>query len=191
MWGAAPRPGRGRGASAPQRTENRKQKTERAASARQNNRCAEKPNFQASKLPNFQLPLHPRHVCDVPKDVAVGHIGRIGPIGRGCRRRTPQKPKRGVRSPPCPYRLPGRTCASRTRTARPSAVCLCESSWFFVSLAVEGLALWACTVIAAQRSVSSPPRAAARASTSGAPPSIQASKHPSCQMPLCISARVW
>ena len=52
LWGAAPRPGRGRGASAPQRTENRKQKTERAASARQNNRCAEKPNcFQTSNCP--------------------------------------------------------------------------------------------------------------------------------------------
>ena len=52
-------------------------------------------------------------------------------------------------------------------------------SWFFVFLAVEGLALWACTVIAAQRSASSPPKAAARASTSVAPPSLQASKLPS------------
>ena len=31
-------------------------------------------------------------------------------------------PKRGVRSPPCSLRPPGRTCALRTRTARPCAV---------------------------------------------------------------------
>ena len=59
---------------------------------------------------------------------------------------------------------------------------LCVPSWFFVSLAVEGLALWACTVVAAQRSVSSPPRAAARAFTSVAPPNFQASKLPSLQL---------
>ena len=171
VWGAAPRPGRGRGASAPQRTENRKQKTERAASARQNNRCAEKPNFQASKLPNFQLPLHPRHVCDVPTSDAVGHIGPIGrrlpPLSRTVclsprrgapaspespaspehvvpgrvRLRRTNSPKHGVRSPPCPYRPPGRTCALCARTARPlRCLSLC-------SLAVEGLALRACTVV--------------------------------------------
>ena len=48
----------------------------------------------------------------------------------------------------------GRTCALRTRTARPCAALLaveglalraCTVS--LVSLAVEGLALWACTVI--------------------------------------------
>ena len=26
-----------------------------------------KPSLQTSKLPSFRLPLHPRHVCDVPK----------------------------------------------------------------------------------------------------------------------------
>ena len=31
-------------------------------------------------------------------------------------------PKRGVRSPPCSLRPPGRTCALRTRTARPCAI---------------------------------------------------------------------
>ena len=37
-------------------------------------------------------------------------------------------PKHGVRSPPCPYRLPGRTCALRARTARPSVAFLCVPS---------------------------------------------------------------
>ena len=55
------------------------------------------------------------------------------------------------------------------------------SLWSFVFLAVEGLSLRACTVIAAQRSVSSPPRAAGRSFTSVAPPSLQTSKLPSFQ----------
>ena len=69
----------------PRRTENRAcrpkgpnlprpRRTERATSARRRS-CRvwggappRKPSLQASKLPSFQLPLHPRHVCDVPKD---------------------------------------------------------------------------------------------------------------------------
>ena len=33
-------------------------------------------------------------------------------------------PKHGVRSPPCPFRPPGRTCTLRARTARPSVAFL-------------------------------------------------------------------
>ena len=44
-------------------------------------------------------------------------------------------PKHGVRSPPCPYRPPGRTCALRTRTARPCAA-LYVSLCFFVSFVI-------------------------------------------------------
>ena len=40
------------------------------------------PSLQASKLPSFQSPLHPRHVCDVPSHDAVGRLGRLGPLGR-------------------------------------------------------------------------------------------------------------
>ena len=88
-------------------------------------------------------------VCFLLHD-AVGPIGHIGPLGR---RLTPLYTT--------PYRRPaGAFCSP-------------------FSVAVEGLALWACTVIAAQRSASSPPKAAARASTSVAPPSLQASKLPS------------
>ena len=36
------------------------------------------PSFQASKLPSFQSPLHPRHVCDVPEDDATGDAGDAG-----------------------------------------------------------------------------------------------------------------
>ena len=43
--------------------------------------------------------------------------------GRG--RVTAPSPKHGVRSPPCPYRPPGRTCALCARTARPPAPPLC------------------------------------------------------------------
>ena len=192
-------------------------------------RCGELPHARQGEV----LPA-PRHVCDVPEgrrgrthrtyrtaanaalhnDFAGRPAGATGESvvrGGGL-----PKPKRGVRSPPRPYRPPGRTCALRARTARPhrllcvlcvlcdfqlfwqsacastplicnksakSAVplrrALCVPLWFFVSLAVEGLALWACTVIAAQRPASSPPKAAARASTSGAPPSLQTSKPPS------------
>ena len=41
----------------------------------------------------------------------------------------------------------------RVRTHGPplASLFLCVPLWFFVFLAVEGLALWACTVIAAQR----------------------------------------
>ena len=132
-----------RGANAPRRTENRAcrpegpnlprpRRTERAASARQMKRRTEKPNFQASKLPSFQSPLHSRHVCDVPSHDAVGRLGRLGPLGRRLpplckmvcltpRRGAPvspespaspdpgrvhlrctNSPKHGVRSPPCP-----------------------------------------------------------------------------------------
>ena len=53
------------------------------------------------------------------------------------------------------------------------------------SVAVEGLALRACTLRSPGRAsalpVSSPPEAAARAPTSGAPPSLQTSKLPSFQ----------
>ena len=69
--------------------------------------------------------------------------------------------------------LPGRGAAPHSQSAN---LLISNQPIFFVSLAVEGLSLRACTVIAAQRSVSSPPRAAARASTSVAPPSLQASK---------------
>ena len=72
-------------------------------------------------------------------------------------------------------------CNKSVKSALPLRRALCVPLWFFVFLAVEGLALWACTVIAAQRSVSSPPRAAGRAFTSVAPPSLQASKLPSFQ----------
>ena len=40
-----------------------------------------------------------------------------------------------------------------TLCSKNTLAILCDSLWFFVSLAVEGLALWACTVIAAQREV--------------------------------------
>ena len=76
MWGVAPRPGRGGAANAT--PENGERRTENAASARRRN-CSDeeivgvwggapprKPSLQASKLPSFHLPLHPRHVCDVP-----------------------------------------------------------------------------------------------------------------------------
>ena len=69
---------------------------------------------------------HPRHVCDVPE----GQRGRTYRTYRTYRTAaspedSPQKPKRGVRSPPCPYRPPGRTCALRARTARPLRRALC------------------------------------------------------------------
>ena len=43
-------------------------------------------------------------------------------FGAGKWRASAPSPKRGVRSPPCSLRPPGRTCALRTRTARPCAV---------------------------------------------------------------------
>ena len=58
MWGAAPRPGRGRALS--------REQNARQAGDRRNSCTTRKPNFQASKLPNFHFPLYPRHVCDVP-----------------------------------------------------------------------------------------------------------------------------
>ena len=85
------------------------------------------------------------------------------------------KPKRGVRSPPCSHRPPGRTCALRTH-GPPQRSLLSRGR--FGALRLHGLPLWSFVsfVIAAQRSASSPPGAADRASTSGAPPSFQASK---------------
>ena len=95
-----------------------------------------------------------------------GELWKICPAGLSQRtQRTTKGHKEG-------YAGAGRTCARRT-SGPPPASCL----------AVEGLALRACTVIAAQRSVSSPPRAAARASTSVAPPSLQTSKLPLCVLP--------
>ena len=55
----------------------------RQAGDKRNSCTTRKPNFQASKLPNFHSPLHPRHVCDVPRGSPVGRIGPIGHIGRG------------------------------------------------------------------------------------------------------------
>ena len=177
---------------------------------------------QASKLPSFQLPLHPRHVCDVPKDVAVGHIGQ-GALTRPGERKTEngacsgeaanlprlQNAPAGRRErPSCGKSQTSKPPNFQASIARPAygstppasvplcllcVLCvlrnlrfhlrcaLCVPSWFFVSLAVEGLALWACTVVAAQRSASSPPRAAARAFTSVAPPNFQPSKPPNFQ----------
>ena len=57
-------------------------------------------------------------------------------------------------------------CVRRNRRF-PHAGSLCVPSWFFVDF-----------VIAAQRPASSSPQATARASTSGAPPSLQTSKLP-------------
>ena len=45
----------------PQRTENRAPDKRATGGAHRR-----KPSLQASKLPSFHLPLHPRHVCDVP-----------------------------------------------------------------------------------------------------------------------------
>ena len=71
----------------------------------------------------------------VPFSVAVGGLSLractlCSPFS-GARQR-PHSPKRGVRSPPCSYRPPGRTCALRARTARPLRRLLCVSLWFFV-----------------------------------------------------------
>ena len=103
------------------------------------------------------------------KDSAVGHIGRIGPIGRSCAGGLP-KTKAWRAKPAMPLQAPGPdVCLARTH-GPPSASCLCVPLWFFVFF-----------VIAAQRSVSSPPRAAAQASTSDATPSLQASMaRPAC-----------
>ena len=67
MWGAAPRPGRGGAANAT--PENGERRTENARQARDEEIVGvwggappRKPSLQASKLPSFHLPLHPRHV---------------------------------------------------------------------------------------------------------------------------------
>ena len=102
---------------------------------------------------------------------ASGDTGDTGDSGdSGARvnaRRTTRCSKR--RQPP----FNKKACASTPQICKNLRnlrfpIVLCVSSWFFVFF-----------VIAAQRSASSPPGAADRASTSGAPPSFQASKLPS------------
>ena len=46
-----------------------------------------------------------------------------------------------------PLQAPGPDVRLARTHGPPSCVVLCVSLWFFVFLAVEGLALWACTVI--------------------------------------------
>ena len=69
----------------PRRTENGERRTENARQARDEEIVGvwggappRKPSLQASKLPSFHLPLHSRHVCDVPKDDAAGDSGDAG-----------------------------------------------------------------------------------------------------------------
>ena len=99
-----------------------------------------------------RLRLSPAGAFLSPWPWEVGPFGPARSVPRSLGRASaPISPKRGVRSPPCSYRPPGRTCALRARTARPLRRLLCVSLWFFVFLAVEGLSLRACTVSAAQR----------------------------------------
>ena len=61
MWGAAPRPGRGRALRA-RRTENRERRTERPCGATDKAavQSGDSRKNQTSKLPNFRLLLHPQ-----------------------------------------------------------------------------------------------------------------------------------
>ena len=84
-------------------------------------------------------PCTPGTSATCQKDSAVGHIGRIGHIGRRLRRRTPPNQSMAceARHAPSGPRAGRAPCAH----ARP-APCVV----LFVSLAVEGLSLRACTV---------------------------------------------
>ena len=132
MWGAAPRPGRGRAPSRPRErsvqarrakpstaTENGEQNA-RQAGDRRNSCTTRKPNFQASKLPSFHSPLHPRHVCDVPKgaDAPTTRVRRFRRFRR-CRSAPAGRWKGAVQSgesrrPICPIRPICPTAASKT-----------------------------------------------------------------------------
>ena len=201
MWGAAPRPGRGRALSRPgeRRTENGEQNA-RQAGDRRNSCTTRKPNFQASKIQASKLPLSPAPPARLRR--AKGRRGRTNRTNRTYRtaaspvdaqnqsvaceaRHAPTGSRAGrapcahVRPAPCVVLSRGRFVASRLHGV---------PLWFFVFLAVEGLALWACTVIAAQRSVSSPQRRRPGLQPlwllqASKPPNFQASKYPLC--PSC------
>ena len=105
----------------------RPQRTERAASARRVERVYRKPNFQASKLPNFQLPLHRRHAL---ADVPGGRSSRRFRRYRRCR----SARKRAI---------------DEAGDSKPSFSALNFHFVLFAglcALAVEGLALRTCTV---------------------------------------------
>ena len=98
--------------------------------------------LQASKPLSFQAsncPCTPGTSATCQKDSAVGHIGRIGPIGRSCAGGLPKNQSMAceARHAPSGPRAGRAPCAH----ARP-APCVAP----FVSLAVEGLSLRACTV---------------------------------------------
>ena len=93
------------------------------------------PSFQTSTLPctpgtsatchNTTRRLSPLCTTALPSPRRGAPVSPASPEspepGRG--RVSAPSPKHGVRSPPCPYRPPGRTCALRARTARPCAAC--------------------------------------------------------------------
>ena len=152
MWGAAPRPGRGRALSRPENGEQSVQArsakpstaTENRTPLRATNKALYKGN-QTSKLPNFQSPLYPRHVCDVPTSTqgrAVrarkAHVRPEGPVGawrashamlwgRGagaprrtengaCRREAPNLPRLRRTERPCGATAEGAVRERRSRS---------------------------------------------------------------------------
>ena len=122
------------------------------------------------------------------RGIAVGPIGRIGQLGRRLRRSTqrltvaPQGRSvavEGLSLRACTLRGRGRFVPSGLHALFSVLWGGNAAPWFFVLF-----------VISVQRSASSPPKAAVRASTSVAPPNFQASKLPNFQWGAASAAPI-
>ena len=89
MWGAAPRPGRGRALRA-RRTENRERRTERPCGATDKAavQSGDSRKNQTSKLPNFRLLLHPQARLRRAQWRCNGGTGDAGDAGAPGKRAT-------------------------------------------------------------------------------------------------------